>query len=241
VLKTTPILDRNGNRVPDQTPVEFTLTFLTDNLQTRQYGTTQDGIAQITFSPNRTGRVQITASSVDATRSSTFQIVVVDSSTSASLAETPAGNETQPATTALPAGPTSPDTPVPAALAPTGIAGSDMTGSDTSTESTAPASQSGGTNKRPLTMSDFVLSLFGLFLLGAMGFAAGLSTTTTVDGGLRVVLGSIVAGLTGYIYYGLGGPGVTELAAHINDLTPVLTTLGAGLIGLVYSWWTLRY
>ena len=241
VLKTAPILDRNGHRVPDQTPVEFTLTFLTDNLQTRQYGATQDGIAQITFSPNRTGRVQITASSVDATRSSTFQIVVVDSNTSTSPGETPAGDETQTAATPLPTGSTSSDTSVPAALVPTGAAGNDSTGSGTSADTAAPASQPGSTTKRPVTMSDFVLSLFGLVLLSGMGFAAGLSTTMTVDGGVRVVLGSIVAGLTGYIYFGLDGPGVAELAAHINDLAPVLTTLGAGLIGLIYSWWTLRY
>ena len=36
VLRTSPIVDRNGNRVPDGTPVEFTVMFLSENLQTRQ-------------------------------------------------------------------------------------------------------------------------------------------------------------------------------------------------------------
>ncbi len=93
---------------------------------------------------------------------------------------------------------------------------------------------------RQLEVFDFGLALLGLMLLSGLGFLAGVSATLTVEGGIRVVLGSVVAGLGGYVYYGSGGPGSHELYDLVDTLAPVLITLGTGLFGLLTAWWTVR-
>jgi hypothetical protein len=96
------------------------------------------------------------------------------------------------------------------------------------------------THQKRLELGDFMLSAFGLLLLGAIGFSAGMSATMTLDGGIRVVLGSIIAGLIGYIYYGISGPGADRVGVALDDFAPVITTLASGLAGLLVTWWTIR-
>ena len=223
-FRTGPVLDRNGHRVPDGTMVEFTLTFTLDNLQIRQRGTTLDGVATTSFTPNRTGRVQVTASSSDAVRSSELQIVIAGDSTTQN--GVPASDI--------------PSTPPPA----NGAQPESASGSDASTPDAAPHVDDATESSEPGTTIgafDLVVSLFGLALMGALGFIAGLSATLSINGGLRVVLGSVIVGLGGYIYYGLGGPGASVLFDAVDELAPMLSTLGAGLIGLLISWWTVRH
>ena len=75
--------------------------------------------------------------------------------------------------------------------------------------------------------------------MAALAFSVGLSVTMSVTGGIRVLLGTVVAGLTGYIYYGLGGPGATD-RSRLGSYTPLIVSAGAGLVGLVYTWATLH-
>lgn len=237
-LQTQSLRDRNGHIVPDNTPVEFTLTFISDNLQTRQYSMTRDGIAQTSFTPTRPGRIQVTAASRGATHSNVFQIIVEVTEAALTAGPTVTGYPATPALTlAVPTG-------TPASL-PGGIAlNSPATPINRNTPE--PAGGAMVSNKedtasaRRLDLTDFVTSIIGLVLMSALSFAAGLSATYTMDGGVRGALGSIVAGLTGYIYYGIGGPGAAEIARWAGDLAPALTTLGAGLVGMVYAWLTLR-
>jgi beta-N-acetylhexosaminidase len=175
VLRSGLILDHNGHLVPDDTPVEFVLNFVTDNLQARQTGSTVDGVAATGFTPNHAGRVQISVTSQDAARSETLQVTVVDDS-AALLAGTPfAGAGRNP-----PAG----GTPAPNVTTEVAVVEREAV--------------------RQLEVFDFGLALLGLMLLSGLGFIVGLSATLTLEGGIRVVLGSVVAGLGGYIDYGGG-------------------------------------
>ncbi|MBN2305249.1 MAG: hypothetical protein JXQ72_12260 [Anaerolineae bacterium] len=240
ILQSDPLLDHNGHSVPDNTPVEFRLTFVTDNLQTRQPTVTRDGVARITFTPTRTGRIQVTAHSEDATRSATLQIVVVDDDTAAASTLT---TQAQPTPDRV-----SPDASPDLALDPSGLnappdQADSAPGSDSApstTDSAAGTSTGDDSGARRLDLLDLMIALVGLSVMGALGFSAGVWTTYTTTGGLRVVLGSFVAGLTGYIYYGLNAPGTGQIHARLDDLAPLITTLGAGLVGLVYTWLALR-
>ena len=90
-------------------------------------------------------------------------------------------------------------------------------------------------------MLDFVLALFVLALMSILGFTTGRTVTHTGSGGVRVVLSSVVAGLTGYIYYGVRGPGAQQFYDLLHNLAPMIITLIAGLVGLLYTWWMLRH
>lgn len=240
-LRTLPILDRNGHRVPDGTPVEFSITFLTDNLQNRQQTSTVSGTARMTFAALRPGRVQITVTSDDARRSTTFQIVVEDEAVpvlppDAQATQSAAANSDTDASSLPPANNPNPDI-VP--LNDTDNAREDSTGSAAPLPTSVIAASP--TSERRLDALDFVVSLFGLALMSAAGFFYGRRITLTLDGGFRVALGCIVAGLIGYVYYGVGGPGANELDDMLANLAPLTVTLGTGTLGLVYTWWELRH
>jgi hypothetical protein len=96
------------------------------------------------------------------------------------------------------------------------------------------------TERTYVSVSDFLLSLVGVLLLAIPAFSAGWATTRSLDGSIRVVLGMVVAGLTGYVYYGIGAPGSSILRAAFGDLSAMLITFVAGVVGLIFTWWTVR-
>jgi hypothetical protein len=77
--------------------------------------------------------------------------------------------------------------------------------------------------------------------MSILAFSLGLSATLTTGGGIRVVLGSVVAGLIGYIYYGVSAPGANQLHTLLDSLAPIVTTLASGLVGLLAAWWSLPH
>ena len=91
-----------------------------------------------------------------------------------------------------------------------------------------------------VTVSDLFLSLAVLFFLVIPAFAAGWATSRSLDGTVRIVLGTVVSGLTGYVYYGIGAPGAFLLRDVLQDITAMLITFMAGITGLIFTWWTVR-
>lgn len=240
-LRTAPILDRNGHIVPDNTAVEFIITFVTDNLQTQQSAQTIDGIAFTSITPTRPGRIQVTARSGEANRSATVQIAVSEPANAPIVAlESASDNsEASSARTPLAARPemhNGEGESSGAQDAETALDGSDPAG----TEAVIVRSESVTESHEQLSALDFVLSLFALALMSILGFTTGQRITASASGGVRVVLGSVVAGLTGYIYYGVGGPGTAQLHELLHNLAPMTATLIAGAAGLVYTGWSLR-
>ena len=221
-LSTRALVDVNGNVVPDDTPVEFTLTFLSEDLQTRQYSVTQGGVAYINFAPTRPGRVRVAATSVNATRSVPLDLMVLGEGAVLDLTAQAAilGS----------------DAVLPPATEATESAGARPNGT-----ARTPASNSDDTgNAPPLDLQDLGLALLGLSMIGLLAFSVGLGTTLSAHGGWRVVLISLVAGLTGYIYYGLGAPGTQQLATQLDDMAALTVTVLCGLVGGILGWWNLR-
>jgi beta-N-acetylhexosaminidase len=103
-----------------------------------------------------------------------------------------------------------------------------------------PQEVAGSEERQLVSVSDFLLSLTGLILLCIPAFAAGWASSRTLDGSVRILLGTLVAGLTGYVYYGIGAPGAFLLRDLLQDLAAMLITFLAGVAGLIFSWWTVR-
>lgn len=81
-VRAGPILDRNGNRVPDGTPVEFLLRYPNDNLDLRiDPVPTRGGSAAIDLLLDRAGTLELAARSLESTTSVGFQIRVGEEST----------------------------------------------------------------------------------------------------------------------------------------------------------------
>ena len=80
-VRAGPILDRNGNRVPDGTPVEFLLRYPDDNLDLRiDPIPTVGGSATVDLVLERAGMLELAARSLDSTTSVGLQIQVREES-----------------------------------------------------------------------------------------------------------------------------------------------------------------
>ena len=80
-IRAGPILDRNGNRVPDGTPVEFLLRYPNDNLDLRiDPIPTRNGSATMDLLLDRAGALELAARSLESTTSIGFQIRVEEES-----------------------------------------------------------------------------------------------------------------------------------------------------------------
>jgi beta-N-acetylhexosaminidase len=321
LLQTEPILDQNGNVVPDGTPVTFTLFFVTEGVQTQQDASTLNGIAEASFVLRRAGQVEIRVASQPATTSVTLSVTIGEGGIAATLqtiepptetntpvatatstptdtptptatfTDTPTDTPTPTATfTDTPTDTPTPtatftdtptptatftdtptDTPTPTATStdtpthtptptatatftdtPTSTATATATFTDTPTPTETPSPSLtptvtptpeeivDGVGRQLVSVSDFLLSLTGLILLIIPAFAAGWASSRTLDGSVRIVLGTLVAGLTGYVYYGVGAPGAHLLRDLLQDLAAMMITFLAGVAGLVFSWWTVR-
>jgi len=76
VLTTGVLLDRNGNPVPDGTPVEFELTYAGENLPAALRTTSVAGMAEVNLALDRVGLLSVRVESGDAKTSAILQLNV---------------------------------------------------------------------------------------------------------------------------------------------------------------------
>lgn len=224
-VRTSVIVDRNGNPVPDGTPVTFHAVYLEQGGLGRNLdATTVDGVAQAVVTLEREGVLQITATSEPAFTTRPLEARSVGS-TIEILTPTPVPSDT-PTPTVEPS-PTFTPTPTP-------------TPEPTATP-TPPVIPPPPPEPR-VQWLDLVLALLG------MGLAGGLVTAVVRqvphgarfwDPPARSALWSAICGLVGYLFYGLGLPGSGFLESIRPGLRGLVIGLGAGLIPLLvlaYLW-----
>ena len=237
-LATSVILDRNGNPVPDGTPVEFRLIYPADSLELpRLQSTTTNGVAGASVVLERTGQLNVTASSGGATRSTTLQVTIQENEP-AQIATV----EPSPSPTATPT-----DTPLPTATAtdtvePTATATATATATPTSTPSPTATDEPTTTptateTARPtpaipldgrwggFTLSMLVLVSAGS-LLGLVCSIVGRSAAL----GVRVALWLFVGGVAGYII-SVQGLVSGSITARLPDVW--VTPITAMVLGIV--------
>jgi len=215
-LRTGVILDRNGHPVPDGTPVVFRLFYPADSLELpRQEATTVNGVAETSVILERTGQLEISASSLSAQKSTTLVVTI---------------QEDQPATIATvvpPPTPTPSPSPSPSPLptVPSPVA------SPTPLPTPVSRPKKGGVG-----WADLLFSLMGALLLGGAGFLSRPHRPLHLR--LRNFLWIWTWGLGGYILYGLK---LWEIGLLQNVPPPwgaLVTCLAFGLAAMGY--WLLR-
>jgi beta-N-acetylhexosaminidase len=217
-LQAGIIKDKNGNPVPDGTPVVFRFFYPAETLELpRLETTTVDGIAKAAIKLERTGQLEITATSGPALKSITL-IVAIEGDEPATIATL------VPTATATPTvTPTPTLTPTPTPVPPT------FTPSPTpqaTVEITTPVE--GSASPRRVGVGAFLLSLVAMLMVGGAGYALRRNEDRSQSQGLRSFLWVLICGTVGYIAYGLGWPGAgffLRLSRH----------WGAPLMSLVFS------
>jgi beta-N-acetylhexosaminidase len=216
-LRAGPIVDLNGNLVPDGTEVQFILSYPAERVEQRQEAVnTRDGIAETTIALEREGKLEIRA---EADPALTSFVVRVDT-----------GNSTQIETIKPTLAPT--DTPIPVPTA--------VTERPTAAATAAPAPADGagdGSTPTRATITGFLLTFVGLFLIGFSVFAVLAQDTSIglgVNARLRIAIGVWLLGWLIYAMAALGLPGMrwmTNLLGWAGSVVfTILLTVAAVLL-----------
>jgi beta-N-acetylhexosaminidase len=218
-VRTGVIVDRNGNPVPDGTPVTFRSFYLEQRLERPIDAVTLDGVAEATIVLEVAGELQITATSDPALRSQPLLVRLGEITEILTPTPTPTPTSTPTPT------PTSTPTPTPTS-----------TSTPTPTPTATPIPVLPPPPEPRVQWVDLILALMGILSAGTVVSVAmrGLRVQPQAGGRFRrVVLWSCVLGLAGYIYYGLGLPGSGILEGMAPGLRGLLIGLGCGLLSLV--------
>ncbi len=226
-LRTGAITDRNGHPVPDGTQVTFSRTFSQSVDLPLLVAPTRNGVATISLPLDRIGPLRVRASSEPAMTSYTLQFSVAEQPSKPVVISPPTSTPTlEPTATVT-------STPVPT-LTPT---------------STPPPPDTSKLEKSYwIGLSDLLLALVGVIVMGGVGYwtqrvrkRSGEADMDATSRAVRWGLWSVLAGLIGYVLYGLRAPGslwartalgawATLVVAMIFGVVPVL--IGFRILGL---------
>lgn len=234
-LRTGRILDRNGNFVPDGTPVEFRLLDTVLALEApRLMATTVNGVATANIKLDRSGTWEITATSDTAQRSVRLILTIPEEGPIEVALDRPTATPTptpSPTPTSTPK-PTSTATPVPPTPIPTAAP----------TPTPTPEPEPPGNT---VDATGLFLSLLSLSLVGGLLYVLPGIYPVALGERLRRPLVAVVSGLAGYIFLGAGlipleRISLVATAVHswlpYEGLPPLVSILFAGVGLLLVEW-----
>jgi beta-N-acetylhexosaminidase len=217
-IRTSLIRDHNGNLVPDGTPVTFHYVYLDEGLGGQVEAVALEGFAETVLTLEHAGVLEIRATSDPARNSLPLQ-VVNQGETTEILTPTPTPTPTPTYTPTPTPTPTSTPTPTPT-----------WTPTSTPSPTVAPKVEPPPPPTPRVQWFDLVWALAGIVaasgVIVLIGRPAQL-TSRIVTPLSRAVLLSVVFGLAGYVYYGLGLPG-SEI---VDGVMPGLRGLLIGFVG----------
>ena len=227
-VRTSAILDHNGNPVPDGTPVTFHYVYLDEGLGGQVGATTVDGVAETTLTLEHAGIMEIRATS-DPVENSLPLVVIKLGETTEILTPTPTPTPTHTATPTPTPTPTSTLTPTP---------------TSTPTPTATPQPPPPEPPKPRVEWIDFALAFLGTVGAGVLvsGIVYVVTSTMQLEARratlvVQVALWSVVCGLAGYLFYGLGLPGSGFLEGMAPGLRGLLVGFGFGLLPLLILVW----
>lgn len=204
LFRTSVIVDRNGNPVPDGTIVDFFRYYPQEGLSLEPLQTkTKNGVAEVTIVKERDTPLQVRASSNLAAQSVTFNVGpgIIDTPTpTPTSTATPTATPTSTATPTLSPTPEDTFTPTPAATA-TAVPLAQL-------DPPFPAT--------PVDLLDLVYAMLGSAVIGGIAFMLG-EERFPLEERVRSALVPVASGLVGYIFY--------TLAARAFPDSPYIQTL----------------
>lgn len=208
IVQTGVIRDKNGNPVPDGTPVQFFVTSEEQGLVLPDQVTTISGVAELRFTLDQIGSVEITAKSDPAILSGRISLEITEEGVTAEVQTVE-----PPSTTMAPVTETEEVLDPAAQVTPTAVA----------TEiPTVPNVQFG----------DLYLSVFGLLFFAGIVFAYGYRERD-INFALLLSLPVLVGGLLLYNYYAMLLPGTGIWRGLISERwAAALAAWLGGLLGL---------
>jgi hypothetical protein len=220
-VRTGPIVDRNGHIVPDGTQVTFSRVFSQSTELPALVAPTRNGVATASFVLDRIGPLRVRASSEPAMTSVTLQLTVAEQPSQPIFISPPTPTP-QPTVTST-------WTPVPT-----------WTSTPPPTPTPIPKVASWWEQPRWVEWSDLPGAILGVIVMGGAGFwmqrgRKREANPDTLARAVRWALWSVVAGLAGYVLYGMGAPGSAVVRATFGIWTALIVVVIFGAIPLVWG------
>ncbi len=213
LLQTGVIVDFNNNPVPDNTPVDFVVSYqsepATAPLRITSFST--DGVAKTNLALERVGLLSIQVESGSARTSETLQLNVQEGieAFATIIAPTPAPTETSaPANT-------------PTARAPTPAPELETTETEQSASDASPA------------ILDLAFGLLGIAFVAGGDYISARSRSEPVATRVRRAWILAIGGLLGYNYVAVGMPGSPELIEALGMFVGLVSALSGGLLAWI--------
>jgi len=191
IVQVGPILDHNGHRVPDGTPVQISALYGHDGrIVSAPTVHTLNGQVETTINFNDPGVVEITAKS-GAAQSARPQFANLEFPPTATPSPTPT-------TTAI-----STVTPTPTSASPIAAVPS-PTPQSALIDTTTPSDTVNLTPNQPVNRNDLLTALLGIFLSSTIGIFSWQRTNHTPSDRIRLILVTFIGGMVAYLLYGIG-------------------------------------
>jgi beta-N-acetylhexosaminidase len=230
-VRTSVILDSNGNPVPDGTPVIFHALYDLDGerLERRVEAETANGVAMATITLELAGVLEIRATSDPASdlERNTLPLVVKLGEITEIWTPTPTPT------------PTSTPTPTPTST-PTPTPTSTPTPTRTPAPSPTPVSTPEPEPVPRVEWVDMLFALAGMIAAGGIVLVAGRALhlqSHAWSTALQLALWSLVCGLVGYLFYGLALPGSSFMEGVAPGLRGFVIGFSCGLVPLLAVVW----
>ncbi|MGC9400383.1 MAG: glycoside hydrolase family 3 N-terminal domain-containing protein [Anaerolineae bacterium] len=210
-LRTSVIADRNGNPVPDGTPVEFVLTYPEENRKETISVQTKDGVAFTPITLDRVGQLDITVKSDPVAPFYHLQLTIREGQSVVMISVTPRPEEEEPTPTVEPAPRDLPALPEPLRL-PT-----------------------------PRRYALLGWAAMGVALASGVGYLWMRERRSEPDLVLRSALWGAIGGLSGYVLLMVGGrglvPGWLHWLAGREMLTGGVTLVSGMVVNFLHRRW----
>lgn len=225
-LQTGVIIDHNGNPVPDGTPVQFTISYLSEGLGfdvPQPEVPTKNGIARIEIMLDRPGQLQIKASSGEARASVGLAVTVFED-------QPPIIEEIAPTPTNTPTPVTPSPTSTPTELPPTPTPTYTSTPTATPTRIIVPYLP----HEKRTDFNKLSVAIIGILFVSSLGFFIGrVSGQADLVKSARLSLIILIGGMVGYNYYALALPGSKQLESWLGYWSATVITWLAGILMLI--------
>lgn len=215
-LQTSVIVDRNGNPVPDGTPVNLIFTYPQEGLEHSVLNTTRGGVAETTIMLDRTGQLNISVQADPVPRTVRLQLTIQEGGET--VISTPTPGPTVPAPTVTP---TVRSEPAPVET-PQGTPA-------------AGSGEEGPTTAGGAGMLDLTLALAGVLMVGGGAYYLLRFKNRPVGQALGLALWCTIGGLALYVAYALHVPGAAWLRHKSGVWAAGWVALIGSVVGLVIA------
>ena len=224
-MRTSAILDHNGNPVPDGTPVQFFFSYPQEGLEQSITAPSREGIAETTLRLERTGQLDIAVQSDPLPRTVVLQITIGEEGPAIIVPITRTPRPTQlptPTDTPEPS-PVPQDTPVPTVTPVEQV------------EETEPEEPPAAVDDEGPGLADLILALTAAVAVASVGFYLARLTNEMTSRALRTALWCLLGGLVLYTAYLLYTPGAAWLRERSGVWASGWVTLVGGSVPLVIT------